>query len=89
MILRKFKDHLHRFVRVTFMSENLERGFYQQQTDGGRSLLLGFIHSIIKNGILIFPAGSKESGVMGCVLRFLNYSNSQIKSHSAWFFVGP
>jgi RNA dependent RNA polymerase len=25
----------------------------------------------------------------GCVLRFLNYSNSQIKRHSSWFLVGP
>jgi hypothetical protein len=28
LILRKFKDHVHRFVRVTFTNEYFERGFY-------------------------------------------------------------
>lgn len=47
-------------------------------TDGGKSLLLGYIHSILKQGHVIHPR---------CVLKFLSYSNSQIKRHSAWFLV--
>jgi hypothetical protein len=65
-------------------------GFYQQQLDGGRSLLLGYIHSILKNGLIIFPSSNKEGMINpGCVLRFISYSNSQIKRHSCWFFLGP
>ena len=30
LVLRKFKEHIHRFVRVTFTNEYFERGFYQQ-----------------------------------------------------------
>lgn len=35
LALRKYRDHISRFVRVTFSNEYLTRGFYQQQTDGG------------------------------------------------------
>lgn len=91
LVLRKYKDQIHRFVRVTFVNETFVSGFYQQQLDGGRSLLLGFIHSLIKNGLLLYPASASDGLTFnaGCVLRFISYSNSQIKRHSCWFFVGP
>ena len=77
LVLRKYKENASRFVRVTFVNESFEKGFYQQHSDGGRSRLLGFIHSIIKNGITIYPASQvQDSANPGCVLRFLNYSNS-------------
>jgi hypothetical protein len=52
-------------------------------------MLLGFIHRIMKEGLVIFPP-EKRPGMQpnaGCVLKFLSYSNSQIKRHSAWFLV--
>lgn len=95
LALRKYKDFISRFIRVTFTNESLTRGFYQQQTDGGQSMVLGFIHSILKHGHVIYPS-TKEEGQdqrtqpnPGCILKFLSYSNSQIKRHSAWFLVSP
>lgn len=73
LALRRYKDHISSFVRVTFANEFLTKGFYQQQTDGGQSLLLGSIHNMIKNGIKIYDA---SSSTRGCCLKFLNYSNS-------------
>ena len=35
LALRKYKDHIEKFVRVTCANEYLTRGFYQQHTDGG------------------------------------------------------
>ena len=29
LVLRKYKDHINRFVRVSFNNEYFERGFYQ------------------------------------------------------------
>ena len=29
LVLRKYKEHIHRFVRVTFTNDYFERGFYQ------------------------------------------------------------
>lgn len=77
LVLRKYKDNLSRFVRVTFVNESFEKGFYQQHSDGGRSRMLGFIHSMIKHGIKIYSASQNHDQLNpGCVLRFLNYSNS-------------
>jgi peptide deformylase len=35
LALRKYKDYVTRFVRVTFANEMQTRGFYQQHIDGG------------------------------------------------------
>ena len=86
LALRKYKDHIEKFVRVTFANEYLTRGFYQQQTDGGQSLLLGFVHNIIKHGVPVYDSDSHQPGA---VLKFLSYSNSQMKGHSAWFLLTP
>lgn len=41
------------------------------------------IHNLIKDGIPLFNGDSEKS-----LLRFLSYSNSQLKRHSAWFLLG-
>jgi hypothetical protein len=29
LVLRKYKDNISRFIRVTFVNESFEKGFYQ------------------------------------------------------------
>ena len=45
----------------------------------------------MKNGLVIYSPKYIDGELMnpGCALKFLSYSNSQIKRHSAWFLAGP
>lgn len=62
-------------MRLSFVNEQLERGFYLNQDDSSCNYLLGYIHSIVSKG---FSIGN-------LLFTFLAYSNSQLKQHSAWF----
>jgi len=75
-----------------FVRENLERDFYSSYS---QQLLLGVIHSVMKVGIILpfKSASSKNSGLPltdeyeRTVLKFLGYSNSQLKKISCWFMI--
>ena len=41
LVLRKYKDESYRFVRVSFMNENLEKGYYYHDN---MNWILGYIH---------------------------------------------
>ena len=71
-VIRKFRDHLTNFVRVSFVNEDLDKGYYFAEVG---THLLGYIHSIVGDG---FKIGELE-------FKFLGYSNSQLKNHSCWF----
>ena len=49
-VLRKYKDDLNRFLRLAFVNEHLEKGFYFSESS---HLFLGYIHHILHNGILL------------------------------------
>jgi RNA-dependent RNA polymerase len=72
-VLREFRAQLTQFIRLSFVQEDLDKGFYFN--DNSR-FLLGYIHSILKNG---FYAGR------GLRNNFLSYSNSQLKNHTCWY----
>ena len=72
-VLRQYKDQSSHFIRVSFVSEDLDRSFYA--LDHNR-YMLGYIHGVLKNG---FYSGRNLKS------KFLNYSNSQLKSHTCWF----
>ena len=63
-VLRQYKNNLSQFIRLSFVNEQIDKGFYF--TDNSR-YILGYIHSILKNG---FYAGRSLR------LNFLSYSNS-------------
>jgi hypothetical protein len=72
-VLREYKEHHVQFVRLSFVQDDLDKGFYFNENS---RFLLGYIHSILKNG---FFAGR------GLQNTFLSYSNSQLKNHTCWF----
>ena len=72
-VLREYKEHLPLFIRLSFVNECLEKGFYFGDRE---RYLIGYIHSILKNG---FYVGRSLH------LNFLSYSNSQLKNHTCWF----
>ena len=71
-VIRNYKEKLPNFIRLCFMTDTLDRGYY---FGGNGDSLLGYVHSIIKKG---FSLGSYR-------FQFLGYSNSQLKNHSCWF----
>ncbi|CDW77053.1 rna-directed rna polymerase [Stylonychia lemnae] len=73
-VIRKYQDYLSRFVRVSFVNEYLEKGFYFTEN---MEWVLGYIHHVLYNGLQLGKY----------ILRFLSYSNSQIKNHSCWMIV--
>lgn len=72
-VLRQYKEYHVQFIRLSFVQEDLDKGFYFNENS---RFLLGYIHSILKNG---FFAGR------GLQNTFLSYSNSQLKNHTCWF----
>jgi RNA-dependent RNA polymerase len=71
-VIRQFKNYMPQFIRLSFVNEQLEKGFYFGDRE---RFTLGYIHSIIKNGLQV--------GNLKTV--FLSYSNSQLKNHTCWF----
>lgn len=77
-ILRQYRrQHASHFIRVSFVNDDLDKAFYFNLT---AEYLLGHIHSVLRNGIY---AGR------GLHLKFLSYSNSQLKNHTCWFVCSP
>lgn len=72
-VLRQYREHLSQFIRLSFATEELDKGFYFLSSS---RYLLGYIHSVLKNG---FYAGRNLKS------KFLSYSNSQFKNHTCWF----
>ena len=46
-VLRQFKDYHDQFIRLSFVQEDFEKGFYFEEK---YDYILGYIHSIIRNG---------------------------------------
>jgi hypothetical protein len=63
-VLRQFKQYLPQFIRLSFVTDTLEKGFYFGDRE---RFMLGYIHSILKNG---FYVGRSLKNT------FLSYSNS-------------
>ena len=55
------------------MNDDLEKGFYNSKN---ATYILGYIHSVMTRGLY---AGRDLQ------MRFLSYSNSQLKNHTCWF----
>lgn len=72
-VLRQYKDWQTQFIRLSFVTEQLDKGYYFGDRD---RLLLGYIHSILKNGFYVGRSLKNE---------FLSYSNSQLKNHTCWY----
>ena len=72
-VLRQYKDWQTQFIRLSFVTEQLDQGYYFGERD---RLLLGYIHSILKNGFYVGRSLKNE---------FLSYSNSQLKNHTCWY----
>lgn len=72
-VIREYKEILPNFLRLSFTAEDFGKGFYFNHTENG---MLGHIHRILTNG---FGLGNKQ-------FNFIGYSNSQLKSHSCWYF---
>jgi len=71
-VIRQFKANLHSFVRLNFMTDSNDKGYYFAEGSEG---ILGYIHKVMQHGLKL-----------GNVLyQFLSYSNSQLKSHACWF----
>ena len=75
-VLRKFSANLPYFIRLTFVTEEICQGYYHSSKPEKNNFILGYIYHIVKDG---FKLGGN------CEMKFLAYSNSQLKSHSAWF----
>ena len=75
-VLRKFSANLPYFIRLTFVTEEICQGYYHSSKPEKNNFILGYIYHIVKDG---FKLGGN------CDMKFLAYSNSQLKSHSAWF----
>jgi RNA-dependent RNA polymerase len=73
-VIRQYKSFIPNFVRLSFVTEELDKGYYFT-TNNFANFLLGYIHGIITNGF----------GLGDLHFQFLGYSNSQLKSHSCWF----
>lgn len=72
-VLRQYKQNSFQFIRLSFVNEDLDRGFYFTPIF---EPYLGYIHSILQRG---FYVGR------GLRVKFLSYSNSQLKNHTFWF----
>ena len=62
-VVRNYKGHLPNFIRLCFLTDTQEKGYY---FGGNGDSLLGYIHSIMLNG---FSVGDMK-------FKFLGYSNS-------------
>ena len=71
-VIRKFKAFLPNFIRLSFVGDDLTKGYYFGDNKG---FMLGYIHQVITSG---FHLGNVK-------YEFLGYSNSQLKNHSCWF----
>lgn len=72
-ILRQYRQHIDRFLRVTFGEENFEPLWTRRGTN---ELLEKRVRRVLDDGIVI--AGRKHE--------FLAFGSSQLKDHSCWFF---
>ena len=70
-VLRKYPDRKDYFVRASFVTEKIERGFYFTAM---QAPLTEWIKEVMNSGIRI---GTQE-------FKFMCYSNSQIKNHAFW-----
>jgi RNA-dependent RNA polymerase len=72
-VLRNYETMYDRFLRVSFVNDKKEKGFYFAD----HALhYIGYIRKIINKG---FYLGKYY-------FKFAGYSNSQIKNHSCWFY---
>ena len=72
LVIRKFKDVLFNFCRLSFVGDDLLKGYYFGDNKG---FIVGYLHQVITSG---FQLGNLK-------FEFLGYSNSQLKNHSFWF----
>lgn len=65
-VIRKFKAFLPNFIRLSFVNENLEKGFYFNGDGAQNNYILGYIYRVVSNGFML---GNLQ-------FKFLAYSNS-------------
>ncbi|KAI8980167.1 RdRP-domain-containing protein [Trametes punicea] len=73
-VVRKYYDYRENFVRVEFRDEN-RMSFRWPKEVSGRSLIEQRFGTILKRGL----------DVAGRLFRFLGYSTSGLREHTAWF----
>lgn len=74
-VIRKFKGQISNFIRLCFVNENMDKGYYFNQEETNNNFILGYIFRIVSEGFWL----------SNLQFKFLAYSNSQLKAHSAWF----
>jgi RNA-dependent RNA polymerase len=74
-VIRKFKGQISNFIRLCFVNENMDKGYYFNQEETNNNFILGYIFRIVSEGF----------SLSNLQFKFLAYSNSQLKAHSAWF----
>ncbi|KAL5763115.1 hypothetical protein ACOSP7_019379 [Xanthoceras sorbifolium] len=82
-VLRKFREHIDNFLRVSFVDENLDKMYStdlcprtSSANEERRTEIYTRILSTLRNGIVI---GDKR-------FEFLAFSSSQLRENSAWMF---
>jgi RNA-dependent RNA polymerase len=71
-VVRKYKDNIENFLKVSFTDDKEEKNFYLDD----KKYLLNNIYNVLVEGISISADFHFAK---------LSYSNSQIKEHSLWF----
>lgn len=74
-VIRKFREHEDRFLRVKFRDESY-KGTIMTFDDGTTDELFTRVNRVLKNGIVV---GDRH-------YEFLAYGNSQFREHGAYFF---
>ncbi|ORY97352.1 RNA dependent RNA polymerase-domain-containing protein [Syncephalastrum racemosum] len=77
-VIRQFKDHADRFLRVQFVDEGRTRlgASFDDSIQSSNSALCDRVFEVLKNGIQI---GRRR-------YEFLAFSSSQLRDHGCWFF---
>lgn len=74
-VIRKFREHEDRFLRVKFRDESY-KGTIMTFDDDTNDELFSRVYRVLKNGIVV---GDRH-------FQFLAYGNSQFREHGAYFF---
>jgi RNA-dependent RNA polymerase len=65
-VVRRFKTSLENFIRISFVNEECEKGYYFSAKSERQNYLLGYIHLVMSHGFML---GDLR-------FQFLAYSNS-------------
>lgn len=65
-VIRKFRSQLPNFIRLAFVNDDMDKGYYFNGDGGQNNFILGYIFNIVSSG---FDLGNLH-------FQFLAYSNS-------------